>query len=323
MTTMEQKNVHIYQQVLYSWNIKIKLLDSIQQFSSEFKTDPFLVAITYHHPIFHQVDLNQSLKMYTDLAAQNHSYAMNNLAFMYQYGQGVAVDCVKAIEWYERAIVLNNSCAMNRLALLYANGQDVAVNHVKAKELYERAVDLGNSSAMNNLASMYKNGEGVGIDYQKAIKLYERAIELKNPTAMNNLADMYERGQGVPINDKKAAELYERSVNLNNLYSCFKLASMYQWGQGANKNLCRALELYLLCKCTKHAEFIVDNCLNLQEKMNMFKICLKHDYHPEHIRIYVTTLTNMWFCDVVNGVYLHQKHPLYNRHVDGLIAKYM
>ena len=105
MTTIEHKNIDIYNQVLYSWQDSKQLLDVFHRFPAEFKNDPFLVAVMHHHQCFNQVDFDKSLKMYVDLVSQNHPYAMNNLAYMYQHGYEVDVDVKKAINLYERAIV--------------------------------------------------------------------------------------------------------------------------------------------------------------------------------------------------------------------------
>ena len=280
---MEQKNDHIYQQMIYSWENPTLLLDLIKQFPSEFKTDPFLVAVTHHHECFNQVDLEKSRKIYIDLVAQNHPGATNNLAGMYHYGQGVEIDFQKAIELYERAVELNQPNAIMTLAHMYQNGEGVAVDYQKSIQLYQQGMNLGHAGATNNLAYIYSNGKGVPVDYQKAIELYERAIELKSSNAMYNLAVMYEH----------------------------------------NQNLSRAFDLYLRGKYMDEVQRILNDCSNLQEKMDLFKICLKHDYHPEHIRIYITILREMWLINIVDGVFPHQKHPLYNRHMDSLIAKYM
>ena len=250
MTTVEYKNAHIYEQVLDFWDSN-ELLDLFQQFPSEFKNDPFLVAVTHHCQCFDQIDFKKSLNIYANLAAHNHSYAINNLAYMYESGQGVKVDYQKAIE------------------------------------LYQRAIDAGNSYAMYNLAWMYQHGQGDPFTYQKAIELYQRAIDLGNLRSGYSLADMYQRGQEV------------------------------------EKNLSRALEVYLRCKYIEQAQSIVDHCSNLKEKMNLFKICLKYDFYLNESRMYVLVLNKMWLINVVDGIYPHQKHPLYNRHMDSLIAKYM
>ena len=176
---------------------------------------------------------------------------------------------------------------MNNLALMYGYGRGVSTNYIKAIELYEKAVDLGNPTAMNNLALMYENGQGVPVDYQKAIKLYERAVDVGHLKAMNNLAFMNERGLGM------------------------------------EKNLNRALDLYLQGKYIKSAKNLINHCSDLKEKMNLFKICLKHDFYFEYSRMYVVFLREKWFFDVVYGFFPHQKHPLYNRHMDALIARYM
>ena len=93
---------------------------------------------------------------------------------------------------------------------------------------------------------------------------------------------MYEYGQGVAVNVKKVIELYERAVDLKNPIAATNLADMYERGLGTEKNLCHALDLYLQGKYFTNAQRIVDHCLDLKEKMNMFKICLKHDFYLKY-----------------------------------------
>ena len=188
--------------------------------------------------------MNEEIRKLEERVKNGDTDAMYNLAYMYQYGNGVDVNYTKAIELYEKAANLGNSSAMNNLAFMYERGKGVDVNYAKAIELLERATDLGNSDAMYNLAFMYQYGEGVAVNYAKAIELYEKAAGLGNSNAMNNLGYMYEIGKGVAVNYAKAIELYEKAVGLGNSTAMFNLGDMYEHGKGADVNYAKAIELY-------------------------------------------------------------------------------
>ncbi len=175
---------------------------------------------------------------------QGNADAMNNLALLYEKGQGVSQDYKRAIELYEMAVKLGNKSAMNNLALLYEKGQGVSQDYKRAIELYEMAVKLGNKSAINNLAWMYQRGQGVSQDYAKAIELYQKAVKLGSIGAMNNLAWMYQEGQGVSQDYAKAIELYKKAIELGNITAMYNLAWLYEKGQGVSQDYKRAIELY-------------------------------------------------------------------------------
>ena len=69
----------------------------------------------------------------TRFAAQkNDTFAIANLGWHYQTGNGVQKNYSKANELFEKAIKLNNLYAYNRLALSYLNGWGVKINKDKA-----------------------------------------------------------------------------------------------------------------------------------------------------------------------------------------------
>jgi len=149
-------------------------------------------GLIYH---FYLKDYIKAKELY-ELAIEkdkNNSYAYNNLALLYHYGNGIEQYYIKAKELYELAIKKdeNNSYAYCNLGLLYKNGDGVEKDYIKAKELYELGIekDENNSYAYCNLGYLYHYGYGVIQDYKKAIELYELAIEKdeNNSCAYNNL----------------------------------------------------------------------------------------------------------------------------------------
>lgn len=84
--------------------------------------------------------------------------AMNNIGYMYQYGEGVEPDYALAMEWYEKAADLGNAGAMNNIGCMYIRGYGVEQNYVAALAWFEKAVDLGNAGAIKWVEYMYENG---------------------------------------------------------------------------------------------------------------------------------------------------------------------
>jgi len=108
---------------------------------------------------------NHAIKWYKKAIKKTDDvWAMYNLAVIYSNKQKFK----NAIYWYEKAVKKGNADAMNNLAVIYDNGNGIAEDNYKAFNLYLRGAKAGNKNAMNNLAKMYENGEGTYQDYHQA-----------------------------------------------------------------------------------------------------------------------------------------------------------
>ena len=58
-------------------------------------------------------------------ATQGHAEAQNDLAVIYDAGDGVAENDMEAVRWYRRAAAAGNLSAQHNLGLMYANGEGV------------------------------------------------------------------------------------------------------------------------------------------------------------------------------------------------------
>lgn len=67
---------------------------------------------------------------------------------------------------------------INNLAFMYDSGEGVEQIYTKAMDLYKKAIDLGNEYAMCNLAAMYEYGKGVEVNIDYAIKYYKEAANM-------------------------------------------------------------------------------------------------------------------------------------------------
>ena len=175
---------------------------------------------------------------------------MNNLGYMYMYGEGVEQDGAKAVEWYTKAADLGNTDAMNNLGYMYANGYGTEQDNDKALEWYVKSlssfpdyeiykiiVDIlhgedaaekwfeesGDVEKMMALAELYRsnysdNGKQVLPDFDKAIEWYTKAADLGNSDAMIMIGQMYMLGSlyGREEDLEKAKEWYQKAADLGN-----------------------------------------------------------------------------------------------------------
>ncbi|SMB87378.1 hypothetical protein SAMN05660772_02735 [Pasteurella testudinis DSM 23072] len=133
-------------------------------------------------------------------------------------------DYAKAIAYYEKAAqqtdLPSSIQAMNDVAYHYYTGEGVAQDHKKAFEYYQRAAEGGYPTAMTQVGYMYRNGEGVKADVKKAAEWYQKAAEQDEPIALFNLGDLYENGTGVAKDLNKARELYAQACELGDEDGC-------------------------------------------------------------------------------------------------------
>jgi TPR repeat protein len=78
-----------------------------------------------------------------------------NLAGLYAYGQNK--DLAKVVKYYSMAAEQGDKTAMNNLAIMYEKGEGVKQDYSKAFELWFSAIMLGDSAAEYNLCSLYHN----------------------------------------------------------------------------------------------------------------------------------------------------------------------
>jgi TPR repeat protein len=124
-------------------------------------------------------------------ADQGFAAAQNNLALLYEDGEGVPKDASLAAEWYRKAADQGDAAAQYNLALLYANGNGVPKDASVAAEWYLKASDQGDIRAQNNLGVLYLYGRGVQKDTAKALAYFEQAARGKNCVAMTNAISVY------------------------------------------------------------------------------------------------------------------------------------
>jgi TPR repeat protein len=96
-------------------------------------------------------------------------WAKYQLGFMYEKGQGVAVDLVESVRWWRRAAELGHAGARFSMGYCYQVGQGVPKDVVEAVKWFRLSAEQGNKEAQIRLAQAYYSGMGVPKDTVEAL----------------------------------------------------------------------------------------------------------------------------------------------------------
>ncbi len=96
-------------------------------------------------------------------------------AHLFGWG-GIPKDLPQALGFYERATAHDDVEATTRLAFIYGFGEGVAVDLSKARTLMERAFATGQPWGLAGMARFLELGTTVPKDLRRALELYERAV---------------------------------------------------------------------------------------------------------------------------------------------------
>ena len=121
----------------------------------------FAGALEDGQAAYNRGDYATALKLFQPLAEQGNSDARNNLAWMYEQGNGVQQDFKEAMKWYRLAAEQGSARAAYSLGVLYYNGRGAPKSFENAMKWYRMAASQGDTKAQYNLGFMYANGEGV------------------------------------------------------------------------------------------------------------------------------------------------------------------
>ena len=138
---------------------------------------------------------------------------------------------------YEDAANRGYVSALNNLAILYENGDGVGVDEVKAADLLKRAAQQGHPLAMYNLALHYRDGSlGVRRDFSQAYEWFAKSAESGFVAAMVELGDALRTGRGLTLdrnNPRRAVEWYQRAAEAGSNLAKLALGITYLWGREA------------------------------------------------------------------------------------------
>ena len=103
----------------------------------------------------------EAMSAYEKATEAGYVSALNNLAVLYEAGDGVDSDNTKAIELFKRGAEQGHPLAMYNLGVHYRNGFGVKRNLTQAAEYFARSADAGYVSAMVEIGRALLSGRGV------------------------------------------------------------------------------------------------------------------------------------------------------------------
>jgi uncharacterized protein len=92
----------------------------------------------------------QAVAWYRLSAEQGRADAQNNLAVMYDNGEGVTQDTAEALTWHRLAAEQGHAGAQYALGCTYATGQGVPQDYVQAHMWFNLSAAQGDEEALNN-----------------------------------------------------------------------------------------------------------------------------------------------------------------------------
>lgn len=95
-------------------------------------------------------DFATALKLWLPAAEKGHVIAQNNLAILYDRGQGVKKNSTEAFKWYQRAAEAGHSHAQYNLGRMYDNGEAVDRDAVFAFKWFTLAALGGRREFVHN-----------------------------------------------------------------------------------------------------------------------------------------------------------------------------
>lgn len=143
-------------------------------------------------------DNTEAFRLYKKAAELGDDYAFIQVAFAYDYGEGILPDTQLAITWYEKAMQVKNEFTDDAYvylsALYYFGKPDLPPNYEKAFALDRKAACRGHPRAQYNLGCAYHEGAGTIRSLDLAIEWYTKCLEQgkeDSEDAKSNLAQCY------------------------------------------------------------------------------------------------------------------------------------
>jgi TPR repeat protein len=133
---------------------------------------------------------------------------------------------------YDDATKRGYVSALNDLAVLYENGDGVEANGAQAIQLLKQAAQQGDPLAMYNLALHYKNGTNdVKRDVAQAAEWFAKSAESGSVSAMVELGDALLNGRGQAQNPRRGMEWLQRAADAGSVRAKFLLGLNYLRGK--------------------------------------------------------------------------------------------
>jgi TPR repeat protein len=186
------------------------------------------------------------------IAAQNgNASAQHYLGYTYEVGSTLCErpkDYTQAAVWFRKAAEQGDVVSQEELAVMYDNGQGLPQDHSLAAIWWRKAAEQGDPSSQYNLGIAYYRGQGLPQDYAQAIIWFRKAAELRQgeiagapersrkimegttADAQSALGEAYAYGNGVAQDYGQAAAWYRKAADLGNAYAQRDLGDLYYNG---------------------------------------------------------------------------------------------
>ncbi len=209
----QSREVDVYENQLQQYDFDREALTHLDQLGTDGDANAMYLLGVYYYQTRHY----EAAKSWLEQAAnRGNSNAMNQLAWIYREGLGVAEDMGEAIDWHRRAAEAGSARAMTNLGYLYSMGIGVEKGQDTAAFWYQQAANLNSASGLYAIAVYYLNGSGgYRQDSAKGVRLLLKSAELGHERAMYAIGRRYEHGDGVSQDMNKAIYWYEQAAELD------------------------------------------------------------------------------------------------------------
>ena len=184
-------------------------------------------------------------------AKQGSASAMQNLAYYYAVGNGVAQDEMRSQAYYKKAYDsylvaadAGHPRSQYRVANMHMNGW-VTVSWDVTWANMKKAADSGYPEALYEMGQASYKGEQFPRDYKKAAKYFHAAADQHYVDAFCKLSHMYREGAGVSQDIAKANKFLEHAVKHGQPHAVSDLAMALRHGADVEKDPVRAHKLML------------------------------------------------------------------------------
>ena len=126
-------------------------------------------AFVYAGLTYRQKDYPEALKYFKMASEKGSNEAAYIVGYMYEKGEGVAINYSEAGKWYRLAAKQGNTDALYSLGYLYYNGRGVSKSEVEARKFWEEAASKGHKGAQFQTGLCYYYGRGVEKDKEVGI----------------------------------------------------------------------------------------------------------------------------------------------------------
>lgn len=154
-----------------------------------------------------------ALGAYRKAADAGSINAQNNLATLYENGQGTKPALGDAFALYTRAAEAGNIIAMTNAARMLQYGRGVRKNEAESLRWYQKAAEAGDNFAITKLVPFYVEGApGIPKNPQKGFDLFQKAADKGDPTSMATMAVLIDNGFGQFFPGKRSADMVMQAL---------------------------------------------------------------------------------------------------------------